>query len=173
VDTLTANLSAFITSRLQPGLPATVWDPYEYTPYVQQVQKKKAPALSANGKGKGKARDSAVHSDRQDTDGDEMDGQEDLAAKAAKAATQKAERLARNPLLEKGLWQLSWHEKATILRQLVDWQCERPPRQTDVFRADKTTKQWSKTKLSEGTSMIYTLRKRNERQPVPPSPRNL
>ncbi len=30
----------------------------------------------------------------------------------------------RNPLLEKGLWELSWHERSTLLRQMVDWQCE-------------------------------------------------
>lgn len=40
-----------------------------------------------------------------------------------------AERLGRNPLVQAerkggGLFELDWRERAGLLRQLVDWQCE-------------------------------------------------
>ncbi len=121
MDTLTSNLSSFISSRLQPGTPSTVWDEYLYTPYVQQPIKKKSKSSAAaaapviNGKGKGKARDSAAM---------DVDVDVDIEDPSVKAAREKHERLLRNPLLEKGLWELSWHERSTLLRQMVDWQCE-------------------------------------------------
>lgn len=120
MDTLTANLSSYINFRLQPGTPLTVWDEYFYTPYVQRPVKKKSKSTSStpvtNGKGKGKARDSGAHTE------EAID--EDMEDPGVKAAREYQERLARNPLAEKGLWELSWHERSTMLRQMVDWQCE-------------------------------------------------